>query len=67
MPESYAQPIGTIICPKMPDMITLKQLIRANLFIEHARSHTLSGNEFDNMIAIHNLDNAVEYILRICC
>jgi len=65
MSESYAQPAGIVVCPKAPDENILRQLIRANLFIEHARSHSISGLEFDNMIAIHNLDNAVEYMLRI--
>ena len=51
--------------PIAPTTETLKSLIRANLFINHAKQHALSENEFDTMISIHNLDNAIEYTLRI--
>lgn len=42
--------------PKSPDKDCMKMLIRANQFIEHAKLHAHSGQEFDLMIAIHNLD-----------
>lgn len=51
--------------PKKPEGDIMQMLIRANQFLEHAKSHAQSGNDFDVMIAIHNLDNAVEYMLRI--
>lgn len=54
-----------IISPKAPDADIMRLLIRAGQFIEHAKTHALSGQEFDAMIAIHNTDNAIEYILRI--
>ena len=53
------------ICPKAPDEEIMHMLIRANQFLNHAKGHALSNTEFDVMIAIHNLDNAIEYILRI--
>lgn len=43
----------------------MKSLIRASQFLDHAKMHAFSEGEFDSMIAIHNLDNAVEYMLRI--
>lgn len=51
--------------PKSPDSNIMKMLIRASQFIEHARVHAQSGTDFDNMISIHNLDNAMEYMIRI--
>lgn len=51
--------------PKKPEGDIMKMLIRANYFLEHAKSHAQSGSDFDIMIAIHNLDNAIEYMLRI--
>ena len=53
------------ICPKAPDEEIMHMLIRANQFLNHAKGHALSNTEFDVMIAIHNLDNAIEYTLRI--
>lgn len=60
MPEE-----NTVNCPKTPDEEIMRMLIRANQFLNHAKEHSLSNTEFDVMIAIHNLDNALEYILRI--
>lgn len=54
-----------ITCPKAPNEEIMRMLIRANQFLNHAKEHALSNTEFDVMIAIHNLDNALEYILRI--
>lgn len=51
--------------PKKPEGDIMKMLIRANQFLEHAKTHAQSGSDFDIMIAIHNLDNAIEYMLRI--
>ena len=51
--------------PKRPEGDIMKMLIRANQFLEHAKKHAQNGSDFDIMIAIHNLDNAVEYMLRI--
>lgn len=60
MPEE-----NTLTCPKSPNEEIMRMLIRANQFLNHAKEHALSNKEFDVMIAIHNLDNALEYILRI--
>ncbi len=60
MPEG-----SNITCPKAPNEEIMRMLIRANQFLNHAKEHALSSTEFDVMIAIHNLDNALEYILRI--
>ena len=60
MPEE-----SNITCPKAPNEEVIRMLIRANQFLSHAKEHALSNTEFDVMIAIHNLDNALEYILRI--
>lgn len=51
--------------PKSPSEDIMKSLIRASQFFDHAKMHAFSEGEFDYMIAIHNLDNAVEYMLRI--
>ena len=53
------------IQPHKPDQNTLELLIRANYFLEHAKSHAERNSDFDTMIAIHNLDDSIEYILRI--
>ena len=60
MPEE-----SNITCPKAPNEEIMRMLIRANQFLNHAKEHALSNTEFDVMIAIHNLDNAIEYTLRI--
>ena len=60
MPEE-----SSITCPKAPTEEIMRMLIRANQFLNHAKEHALSSTEFDVMISIHNLDNALEYILRI--
>ena len=56
---------NSVTCPKAPNEEVMRMLIRANQFLNHAKEHALSNTEFDVMIAIHNLDNALEYILRI--
>ena len=50
--------------PKRPDKDIMKMLIRANQFLEHAKNHAQSGSDFDIMIAIHNLDNALPNISK---
>ncbi len=45
----------------------IKGLIKARFLIQHAISHLHKGSELDNMIVIHDLDNAVEYMLKILC
>jgi len=57
------QNIITIPCP--PDEITLNLIKKAEMFKKHAISHAGYGSELDCMIAIHNLDNCIEYLLRI--
>jgi hypothetical protein len=51
--------------PIKPDNLIMQLLIRAKAFQDHAISHANSQTSMDKMIAIHNLDNSVEYILRI--
>ena len=54
-----------ITLPKQPDEEIMKLLIKAKHFLEHAKQHIALDNDFDIMIAIHSLDNSIEYILRI--
>lgn len=54
-----------ITLPKSPDVETMKMLIKANSFLNHSKQHAYLGSDFDVMIAIHDLDNAIEYMLRI--
>lgn len=65
MAKSYKLKEGTIEYPKKPDHDIMQKLIWANQFLEHAKSHLQQKTDFDMMIAAHNLDNAVEYLLRI--
>lgn len=51
--------------PKQPDQETFNLLTRAVAFLAHARSHIPLGASVDGMIAVHGLDNSVEYLLRI--
>ncbi len=51
--------------PQKPDFIILGLLSRAKLLLSHALSHSNSYASIDRMIAIHGLDNCIEYILRI--
>lgn len=51
--------------PKKPDEDTLILLVRVKLLLEHAISHSHSDSDSDIMITIHNLDNSIEYLLRI--
>jgi hypothetical protein len=51
--------------PIKPDNIIMQLLIRAKAFQDHAIGHANSQTSMDRMIAIHNLDNSIEYILRI--
>lgn len=46
-----------------PEIMEL--LIKAKHFFEHAKLHAHTGNSFDTMIAIHSLDNSIEYLLKI--
>ncbi len=54
-----------IVLPKEVDKEIMEMLIKANYFIENAKKNSFSSNDFDRAIAVHNLDNAIEYILRI--
>ena len=56
---------NAVVCPKAPDEEIMRMLIRANHFLGHVKEHSIIGTDFDVMISIHNLDNALEYILRI--
>lgn len=45
--------------------IIFERLQRAVQFLEHAKSHGYGKTVIDRMVAIHGLDNSVEYLLRI--
>ncbi len=51
--------------PVTPTPHIMELLIKAKHFLEHATMHAQTGNSFDSMIAIHSLDNSIEYLLRI--
>ena len=51
--------------PITPNSHIMELLIKAKHFFEHATMHAQSGHSFDTMIAIHSLDNSIEYLLRI--
>jgi hypothetical protein len=57
--------IDLVRIPCQPDEITLNLIKKAEMFKKHAISHAEYGSEIDCMIAIHNLDNCIEYLLRI--
>ena len=50
---------------KKPNALTMEKLIKSKNFFDHAVFHSTQDNEFDNMIAIHNLDNSIEFLLKI--
>ena len=51
--------------PVAPTPHIMELLIKAKHFLEHAIMHAQAENSFDSMIAIHSLDNSIEYLLRI--
>ena len=51
--------------PLAPTPHIMELLIKSKHFLDHATMHAQTGNSFDSMIAIHSLDNSIEYILRI--
>ncbi|MFA6500030.1 MAG: helix-hairpin-helix domain-containing protein [Desulfurivibrionaceae bacterium] len=51
--------------PQKPSLATLKLLTRAKLLLEHALSHASSPSGIDPLVAIHGLDNSIEFTLRI--
>lgn len=51
--------------PKSPDSVITTLLTRALLFLTHATQHSRLNSPLDRMVAIHGLDNSVEYLLRI--
>ena len=51
--------------PLAPSPQIMELLIKAKHFYEHATTHARTGTSFDAMIAIHSLDNSIEYLLRI--
>ena len=60
-----ANDIAKIELPLAPTPDIMELLIKAKHFLEHAMIHAQTGNSFDSMIAIHSLDNSIEYLLRI--
>ena len=57
--------IVKIELPLAPTPHIMELLIKAKHFFEHATLHVQKRNSFDSMIAIHSLDNSIEYLLRI--
>lgn len=57
--------VAKIELPITPNSHIMELLIKAKHFFEHATIHAQTGNSFDSMIAIHSLDNSIEYLLRI--
>jgi len=51
--------------PCQPDEITLNLIKKAEMFKKHAISNAEFNSEIDCMIAIHNLDNCIEYLIRV--
>lgn len=51
--------------PIEPNKVTLELLSRAKLFLDHALSHSSHDSSLDRMVAIHGMDNAIEFLLRI--
>ncbi|MEX0772361.1 MAG: helix-hairpin-helix domain-containing protein [Balneolales bacterium] len=51
--------------PVKPDKINLELLSRAKLFLDHSHSHATSNSTLDRMVAIHGMDNAIEFLLKI--
>ncbi len=51
--------------PQKPSLTTLKLLTRAKPLLEHALSHASSPSGIDPLVAIHGLDNTIEFTLRI--
>lgn len=60
-----ADDIEKVELPLAPTSDIMELLIKAKHFLEHAMIHAQTGNSFDSMIAIHSLDNSIEYLLRI--
>lgn len=54
-----------MLLPKKPDGDILELLARAKAFQDHAIRLGKTQAPMDQMIAIHNLDNSIEYLLRI--
>jgi hypothetical protein len=51
--------------PIRPSEEALQLLVRARLMLVHALEHAERKTEFDSMIAVHGLDNTIEYLLHI--
>ena len=50
---------------KPPDRVTMDLLIRTRMLLEHSLSHSAADSPLDRMIAIHGLDNSIEWLIRI--
>jgi len=58
-------PDSTATLPVAPDAVALSLLNRAKLMLAHALTHAQGTSSLDHMIAIHGLDNSVEFLLRL--
>jgi len=54
-----------VVAIKIPDITTLRRIVRAKYYLDHARIHANVNSEFDSMLALHHADNAIEFLLRI--
>jgi len=57
--------MSTSKLPIKPNKTILNLLIRARLLMAHATLHASSNIGIDSMLAIHGMDNTVEYMIRI--
>jgi len=46
------------------DKVTQKRLIYVKRLHMHAQEHVSNGTDFDKMVAVHHLDNAIELLLK---
>lgn len=57
--------ISKVPIPASPAPETLELLVRARLLLAHAVSHAENPVGVDSLIAVHGLDNVVEFTLRL--
>ena len=51
--------------PKPPGRVIMELLVRTRTLLEHSLLHSTINSPLDRMIAIHGLDNTVEWLIRI--
>lgn len=65
MNTNKAKDIMPATLPKSPNRATMELLIRTRMLLEHSLSHSAANSPLDRMIAIHGLDNTIEWLVRI--